>query len=163
MDTLLNPISWSAYLEILTVLAIAYYAFIGWKYYRHEIKALLARISGRKEDDRSLPAALQYTVEAEPSTRHQHDPEPGGTVHDEPPTGARKKLRESLTACISLAGNELYAPEALIPKLRKILHGYPDIAATPERGEINALIVRECEKTGTALLSESDVDLWWSA
>jgi hypothetical protein len=165
MNKLLNPISWSAYLETVAVLAIAYYVFIGWKYYRPEISQLIARISGQKGASRELPAALQYQSEGAPETAAPHrafqaEGRPG--VYEEALLN-QQELANELTQCIASATDKPFAPAILIPKLKKILNDYPDIAATTVREEINALIVRECEKTGTALLSESEVDMWWSA
>ncbi|RKR82067.1 hypothetical protein BDD43_2234 [Mucilaginibacter gracilis] len=165
MNKLLNPISWSAYLETVAVLAIAWYAFIGWKYYRHEIRELIARISGQKDDSRELPAALQYQSEADADATAAQSAIPAEqaqSIYEEPLLN-QDELAQELTRCISEATDKPYAPASLIPKLKKILNDYPDVAATPDRDEINALIVRECERTGTALLSESEVDMWWSA
>jgi len=166
MNKLLNPISWSAYLETIAVLAIAYYAFIGWKFYRPEINRIIDRLAGRNRNSRELPAALQYQgeenltsapVSNEPVHQEPHEPAVHTTI------GETYELAQQLTACIAEATDKPFAPAALIPKLKKILNDYPDIAAIADREEINALIVRECEKTGTALLSESEVDMWWSA
>jgi hypothetical protein len=164
MNKLLNPISWSTYIETIAILAIAYYAFIGWKYYRPEFQKLLARISGSKDGERQLPEALQYRDEgpsAAPAMERVPDEQRPGFY--EMPVSTHQELANELTACIASATDKPFAPTILIPKLKKILNDYPDVAATPERDEINALVVRECERTGTALLSESEVDLWWSA
>jgi len=48
----------------------------------------------------------------------------------------------------------------LIPQLKQILWEYESIAAL-DRSAINHLVVNECEKTGTALLTEEEVDQWW--
>ncbi|MES2376064.1 MAG: hypothetical protein V4553_05785 [Bacteroidota bacterium] len=165
MNTLLNPISWSAYLETVAILAIAYYAFIGWKYYHPEITKLIDRLSGRNTNTRELPEALQYQSEASPeipaAERVFPTNQPPGFYEE--PLLSQFELANELTECIASATDKPFAPAILIPKLKKILNDYPDVAAIPEREEINALIVRECEKTGTALLSESEVDMWWSA
>lgn len=165
MNKLLNPISWSAYIETLAVLAIAYYAYIGWTYYRPELQRLFARISGKPDEERQLPEALQYRDEdpsATPATERAF-PEEQQPGFYEAPVSTHQELANELTACIASATDKPFAPAILIPKLKKILNDYPDIAATPERDEINALVVRECERTGTALLSESEVDMWWGA
>lgn len=162
MNRLLNPISWSAYLETLGVLAIAYYAFIGWKFYRPEIDKIIARLKGERHDANLLPPVLQYQADETVPTPVAGNRETEIADYEEP-FGAVHDLGQALTNCINAASGKAYATQALIPQLKKILNDYPDIAATPERDEINALIVRECEKTGTALLSESEVDLWWSA
>lgn len=168
MNKILNPIGWSAYLETITILAFVYYLFIGWKYYRPEIDRFVARLKG-DTGEKEVPPVFQYQAEAMAERSAEQSitsPEPNRTdeiAEYEEPNGAVHDLGQSLTACITEASGKPFAPAILIPKLKKLLNDYPDIAASHERDEINALIVRECEKTGTALLSESEVDMWWSA
>jgi len=169
MNKLLNPISWSAYLESIAVLAIAYYAFIGWKYYRPQINKIVDRLKGESGDTTQIPQVLQYdardhaasTVSPEATQPASHEGTEIAAYHE--PAGALRDLGQALIAEIGEAGGKPYAPAALIPRLKKILKDYPVVSASHQRDEINALIVRECEKTGTALLSESEVDMWWSA
>jgi hypothetical protein len=165
MNKLLNAISWGAYMGTIVFLTLAYYAFIGWKYYRHEISKLIARLSGNTGDNREMPAALIYRDEAENNSlvvRQADARHPQEACYKEF-TGAIYDLAQQLKTTIGLATGQPFNPARLLPKLKKILNDYPDIAATPDRAEINLLIVRECEKTGTAPLSESEVDKWWSA
>jgi len=165
MNKLLNSISWTTYLETVAALAIAYYAVIAWKFYRPEIQKLIGRISGRQDNGRYLPEALHYQEEQAPHAAAAENGFPTDQQHSSLQTGnpAQTDLEHELTECIEAAAEKPFAPAILIPRLKKILNDYPDVAALPERDSINALIVRECERTGTALLSESEVDLWWSA
>lgn len=168
MNKLLNPISWSAYLEIAAILTIAYYAYISWKYYRPEIDQFFARLKGETSEKESR-AILQCHPEAvaerisEPSTAVPAPDRATGIANYKERLGAVRDLGVALADYIHEASGKPYAPATLIPKLKKLLNDYPDVAASHERDEINLLIVRECEKTGTALLSESEVDMWWSA
>lgn len=164
MNKLLNNISWGTYLETFAFIAVAYYAYIGWKYYRPEIRQLINRLTGHKHERNALPTALQYQAEEtlQPETTHTElstDYEQTGS----PFQGSTRSLANRLTECIDQAADEPYAPATLTSQLKKILNDYPDIAATTDREAINALVANECEKTGTALLSESEVDTWWSA
>lgn len=173
MNKLFHAITWGNYLETLALVAIAYYAWIGWAYYRADIQKLIARLRGEDPDEHTLPEALRYPEEQErpghlniimdgPDASHsQSAHEYEGTEHNSNP--ALQALRQQLSACIRSVADKPFAPAVLIPKLKKILNDYPDIAATPERELINGYIVRECEETGTALLSDSEVDSWWSA
>jgi hypothetical protein len=165
MNKLLNPISWSAYLETVAVLAIAFYAYIGWKYYSPEIGRLLARISGKADDGKELPDALRYqdeeqeeAVAAVPFTAGDEQM----AVSDES-TAEYEEVAQELHKMIESATGKPYAPAALIPRLKKILNDYPRVADTADRKKINALIVLELERTGTALLSEEVVDQWWES
>lgn len=169
MNHLLNPISWSTYLETIAVLAIIYYAFIGWKYYRQDIIQLFVRLTGKKEEQQQLTVTLQNQGE---DTVEANQPD-GNPVYDQQPeiqtttaddfSGPAADLAQTLKDAIREAAARPYAPVLLINQLKRILNDHPDIAASPEREKINALIIQECEKTGTALLSESEVDVWWSA
>lgn len=165
MEHLLNNTTWKQYLYTALAAAVIYYAVIAWRYYRHEIKQLIARLSGKTDAPEERPAVLQYPTEKTkpqqvnpavifPAEAYSQELPFGGTAND---------LARQLRQCIDDAVEGPFAPQLLIPTLQKILHDYPDVAATNDREKINALIVSECENTGTALLSESEVDLWWSA
>jgi hypothetical protein len=165
MNKLLNPISWSSYLETITVLAIAYYAYIGWKYYRPEIDKLINRISGRSNDLQEIPDALRYQGEKQEEPVAAIAPQASyeQISNVDEPTAEFEELSQELNRIIESATDKPFAPASLISRLKKILNDFPEVAATTDREKINALIVRECERTGTALLSESEVDMWWSA
>ncbi|MEO3404982.1 hypothetical protein AAFN85_13835 [Mucilaginibacter sp. CAU 1740] len=163
MNHLLHQITWHQYLTATFTAAIVYYVFIGWKYYRSEISLIFNLLTGKKDDRNELPAALQYQGEENQSAEIPSTAIPAfEKQEDEPFQGAARSLANRLTGCIDEAADEPFAPDKLIIKLKKILNDHPDVAATPEREAINALIVSECEKTGTALLSRIEVDMWWS-
>lgn len=159
MNKLFNSISWSTYLETIAVLTIAFYALVAWKYYRSEINGLLSRIQGKTDDNRHVTSALLYDEDkgAEDHDKDLQMVSQSGAIH------ASLDLGQRLRDCIGSAKGKPFSPAILIPQLKRILNDFPDIASTPDRELINGLIVAECEKTGTALLSESEVDLWWSA
>ena len=71
-------------------------------------------------------------------------------------------LGGQLRACIARAADQPFAPASLIAQLKQILKQHTALAPD-ERPAINHLVVSECEKTGTALLTEEEVDQWWSA
>jgi hypothetical protein len=50
----------------------------------------------------------------------------------------------------------------LVSQLKQILKQHTALTVA-ERPVINHLVVNECEKNGTALLTEEEVDQWWSA
>lgn len=165
MEHLLNNTTWKQYLYAALAAAVFYYAFIAWKYYRHEIKQLIARLSAKADAPEERPAVLQYPTEkTEPQQVNPAVILPEEAFSQKLPfSGTANDLARQLRQCIYDAAEEPFAPQLLIPTLQKILNDYPDVAATTDREKINALVVSECENTGTALLSESEVDLWWSA
>ncbi|MDO3641245.1 hypothetical protein [Mucilaginibacter sp. L3T2-6] len=145
----------------MTVLNIAYYLWIGASFYSDELRSLLNRLNGRENAANELPAALRYqeseadcpaSAAAVNSENRQQQEIPSDTDH----------LTGRLKACIAIASEKPFAPAVLIPQLKKILQEHPALAASAERPAINELIVNECEKTGTALLTEEEVDQWWS-
>ncbi|RFZ92846.1 hypothetical protein D0C36_15760 [Mucilaginibacter conchicola] len=164
MNSILNGISWTLYFTTCFIAALAGYAFIAWKYYRTEIRDILNRLSGKTDRAGELPAALQYQPEEQlPTEKSGTTDNTQEAIAEEEFKGPVRSLAVRLHACIDEASDEAFAPAMLIPKLKKLLNDYPDVAFTPEREKINALIAGECERTGTALLSESEVDTWWSA
>ncbi|MFD0765412.1 hypothetical protein ACFQZI_11160 [Mucilaginibacter lutimaris] len=165
MNNLFENISWENYLFFTGTLGIATYALIGWKYYRKEITKIIGRLSGMQADSKDIPAALQYQA---PESADKAIPD-RPTFPEEiiwKPDNFSVEVRElakRLLSCINEATGKPYDPSALIPRLKYILNDFPEVAASREREDINAFIVRECENTGTALLSDSEVDRWWSA
>jgi len=61
---------------------------------------------------------------------------------------------------IKRAADKPFAPDELIPQLQLILQE-PQTFSDAEKAAISHLIVAECENTGTALLTEEEVDAWW--
>ncbi|MFB9843972.1 hypothetical protein [Mucilaginibacter ginsenosidivorans] len=164
MDNLLNPFSWSAYLGTLTLLALAYYAFIARKYYSREIIRLIGRIGQRGVTGQQLPDALRYQAGTGADEQAESSTASAGPVQAAAgPRSATDVLARQLTDCIASAAGMAFSPGTLASRLKTILNCYPHIMAAKERAQVNALIVRQCEETGTALLSESEVDTWWDA
>ncbi|TWR26818.1 hypothetical protein FPZ42_07205 [Mucilaginibacter achroorhodeus] len=165
MSHLFDHISWNTYMATVGLCGVAWYAFVAWRYYREEITKLIRKFTGNHDHANHLPEALIY----EPETQEAVDPQFPEKIPEEATwkphvfKGESKTLADRLRAYIRAANGQKYDPQKLVPQLKKILNDFPDIASTPERDQINDLIVRECEDTGTALLSKSEVDAWWSA
>jgi hypothetical protein len=166
MEHLFNNVTWKQYLNAALVATVIYYGFIAWKYCSFEIKRLIARLNGKTGNPHHLPPVLQYQEDIIADTSGPAGPAfPEGEIYSQelPFSGQANDLARQVSACIDEAAEKPFDPALLIPKLRKILNDYPDVPATTDREKINALVVSQCENTGTALLSESEVDLWWSA
>jgi len=157
MNHLLHQISWHQYLTVALLAAIIYYLFVILRFYRPELQNLQRHISGDQPGEQLQ--ALQYRADEEATEAapvHGQTEEP---YHEERITNT-DILKGKLKACIIKAADKPFAPDLLIPRLKKILQEYQDIAAS-ERPAINYLVVNECERTGTALLTEEEVDQWW--
>lgn len=159
---MLHHITWHQYFSAIIVIAIIYYLWVILRCYRPEIQKFGNRFRPKSED---LPNALQYQ-EAEPADTHKYQTENTAAVAPEKMETEdfpedTETITSQLKAVIQSAAAKPYAPAALIPQLKKILQSFPDIGASPYREAITELVVQECEKTGTALLTEDEVDQWW--
>jgi len=157
MNHLLHQISWHQYLIVAFVAAIIYYLVVTLRYYRPELQNLQRRVNGDKRGEQLQ--ALQYQpaeeeVKAAPSQDLKEQP-----YHEEAITDT-DILAGKLKASIIKAADKPFAPAILIPQLKQILQERRHITAS-ERTVINRLVVDETEKTGTALLTEEEVDQWW--
>jgi hypothetical protein len=72
-----------------------------------------------------------------------------------------EELIDQLLACIKGAQGKPFASAVLLPQLQKLYREYPALKHSAHRPAINELLVAECERTETALLSEAEVDQWW--
>jgi hypothetical protein len=157
MNHLLHQISWHQYLTVALLAAIIYYLLVILRFYRPELQNLHRHISGDKPGEPLQ--ALQYQPDEEAIK--------AAPVHDQTKEPYREEvitdtdiLAGKLKACIAKAADKPFAPAILIPQLKKILQEHQPIAASA-RPAINRLVVGECEETGTALLTEEEVDQWW--
>jgi hypothetical protein len=157
MNHLLNQISWHQYLTISLLAAVIYYLMVILRCYRPELQNLQRRISGDKPGERLQALQYQPAEEESPSSPVQS---PDQRPHQGEIISNTDYLTGELKACIAKAADKTFAPAILIPQLKQILQKYQSIAAS-ERPVINYMLVNECEKTGTALLTEEEVDQWW--
>jgi hypothetical protein len=163
MNHLFQDICWTAYLSGMIILFLAYYLFIGARFFAGDLRDLFNRLTGHKAGTGGLPAVLQYQEQGTRDEIAATTPVDGNSrqVREAPTDTDHLSIR--LKACISTAADKPFAPAVLIAQLKRLLQEHYALAASAERPAINALIVNECEKTGTALLTEEEVDQWWSA
>ena len=166
MRNLLNDISWHIYLETSGTLIIIYYAYISWKYYRFRFEALYRRFTGTADNTDNLPGVLQYQ-EDQAETGISEITKQGfaneQSLKQESFNEGAKVLAETLRAAIEMKSFDAYNLNELRSLITNILKDFPEVGYTPDRKRINAFIILLCEKTGVALLSEMEVDQWWTA
>jgi len=162
---MLHHITWHQYFTAAIIMAVVYYLWVLIRCYKPELKKLTSRISGNNPDQ--ALKQLQYrgpklepAVPPQPA-RAQTAGQPVEQQDIEQYPAGTEALTSQLRSVIQAAASKPYAPAVLIPQLKKILLDFPGIAASPYRDAINEFIVGECEKTGTALLTEDEVDQWW--
>jgi hypothetical protein len=161
MNTLFNAISWTRFAELLALALIIYYALVGLRCYRPEITNLFRNgsLKAATKDQSNPFMALQQDAEtgsSKPANIFQHFEGP-----DEKDLETQA-LIAGLRAQIAEFSEQPYQPAAVPPKLKTILRKYQHLKNSASRAAINELIVAECEKTGIALLTEEEVDQWWS-
>ena len=159
MNHLFQGITWLRYAELLAFALIIYYLYVGLRYYRADIAKLLRpsrRPLASAQQEHQLPQAsdMEYPDAVLASVHRREDP------RGESPTEA-EALTTALLASIAESSGRAYEPALTAQKLKTILLGYPGLRRSPQRGQINRLIVAECKKTGIGQLSEEVVDQWW--
>ncbi|MGY4538195.1 hypothetical protein ACVW0P_002615 [Mucilaginibacter sp. UYNi724] len=156
--TFLHQISWHQYLVAALVAAIIYYFIIILRNYRPELQSLRRRITEDSEADQLQ--ALRYKPEEEGGVKTGQLPDAAIQPEKQEAVTDTDILAGKLKACIASAADKPFAPAILIPRLKIILKEYQHLSAS-DRGAINRLVASESEKTGTALLTEEQVDQWW--
>jgi hypothetical protein len=158
---MLNHLSWTSYLESAILLLVIYYAIIGARFYAYDLSRLFRPGLVKNQPAQSLPAALVYEgpKNEEMDFKLPGHPDPDN-LPDDSITEADNIIR-SLKECVSAASIKPYAPAALIPQIQKIFKEHAALKKSRHRPAINELVVAECERTGTALLTDDEVDQWW--
>jgi hypothetical protein len=159
---MLHHITWHQYLTGIVLAAVIYYIVIILRCYRPELQRIIKQLNGNRETG-NLPEALQYPDEAEqPAAETAHAVNfSGQPEYRQEPLTAYDHLAAKLKACIAKAADKPFAPAIFLPQIKTILKARPETNGAINRQAINEFIVNECEKTGTALLTEDEVDQWW--
>jgi hypothetical protein len=161
MNHLLHSISWHHYLAVVVVAAIIYYLIVILRYYGPEITNFFRNgsLKAAAKEQSNPFMALQQDTESDDSKQ------PGIYQYIE---GRDVKDLEAQTLIVGLRAQiaefsgQPYQPAAVPPRLKAIIRNYRHLKNSLQRAAINELVVAECEKTGIALLTEDEVDQWWS-
>jgi hypothetical protein len=151
---MLKAISWPDYFEALGITTIIYYGLILLKFYQAEVLALFSRKSSPVSQAAAAVPAFAENVEETAATIED--------AEDETTSQIDALIGELKTCIAAAASKDTITPAVLLAQLKKIIHSYPDLAASPHRAAINELLVSECEKASVALLTEDEVDGWWA-
>lgn len=158
---MLSHLSWTSYLEIVVSLLIVYYAYILLRYYREELINILP--NGRRQHYNSNPLAALSENEPLLSEVAENPLRSSSNPDNQPDDSLAESddLIRQLKQCIQVASEKPFSPAPLVTQLKKIVQTGTSLQHSPHRPAINELIVAECERTGTALLTEEEVDQWW--
>ena len=102
---------------------------------------------------------------AQPDDTDTGSPAPGYLDPDNLPDDSITQadtLMKLVKNCIAAASDEPYARIVITRHIKKIFKEHTSLKNSPHRPAINELVVAECKKTGTVLLTEDEVDQWWS-
>lgn len=159
MNHFFQNITWLHYAELLVLALLAYYLYVGLRWYRAEITRLF-KMSGP-----SQVAGLPVQPLVQISDAQDAEAEPmsveAGRPHLQESLDDNDMLTTSLLATIAESSSGACAPLVTMEKLKAILSHYPQLRNSPRRTAINRLLVAECKKNGIAQLSEEVVDGWW--
>jgi hypothetical protein len=161
MNTALNHLSWSMYLQSIAIGLLIYYIIIGLKYYRTEIQALYDRFYKKAAREDRLPEALIYQEEDNATDPALLEDEVSYVAEADEDMEQTEEFIRRFKKLVAQAADKSYAPATLIHSLQILFTEYPQIKNSPHRTAISELIANECEQTGTAQLSEDVVDAWW--
>lgn len=155
---MLNNISWTDYIMAVGIALVIYYLFIGLKYYSEDIKDLL---SGKR----------RFKLKPAPSVAHNRQHEQDVKSGPEEFTGYENSRDDEfmelehligrLKTIIEDASRRKMVPQEFKQYLTMILKEYPSIKDSPLRSSVNEMIISECQKYGTVILNEEEMDSLW--
>lgn len=155
-----NP--WAVYSGIITSALSIYYIFVGWKYFRTEIKnLLLGRIKKRKLDSDTLLKEIKNASHSSQQDEEIIEDEQQPEWQTEEMFTRVEKLFEHLTTEIEEAHQKNYDRQDLIQMLQIILKDYQMLKRSPFQFAVNNRIDAECAKYGSIHLSEGDKGEVW--
>jgi hypothetical protein len=158
---MLNHLSWTSYSEIIIFLLVIYYTFIGIRFYGSAIKGLLG-LSPKNGNTQQLPEQLIYQEASTPVNNLPEEVSYASGSYPDDDIREADELIASAKNSIAEASEKAFAQERLIAGLKNIFKTHKSLKTSPHRSAINELVVTECERTGTAGLTEEEVDQWWS-
>ncbi|WP_234672695.1 hypothetical protein [Dyadobacter sp. CY261] len=155
-----NP--WAVYARILAGGLLIYYIFVGWKYFRADIKHLLGSRAKKRQSNSNAPIRKVKETSG-PGPQHEEVLEEAQQVwQDEEMSFKVDKLLEHLTEEIQEAHQKNYDKQDLIQMLQIILKEYSVLKGTAFQSEVTNLIDTECAKYGSIHLSKGDKREVWN-
>lgn len=154
-----NP--WTAYAVVLAVAILIYYTFVGWKYYKREIRSLF---KDKTKNPHAGPSSKGYQLRLSRHEEQEAD-HSGGTEQaasqDEALFTQVQALEEHLITEIEEAHQKGYNKQDLIQMLQMILKEYGAMKGTSFQYTVNKRIDAECAKYGLLHLNEDDKGEVW--
>lgn len=153
-------ISWGNYIVVVVLLLASWYLFVGLRFYFDDIKEIVT--GKRKLQFRRLGHPNYQEPQSELNyldfeiTTSESEPAGSDTIFQEV-DGLVKRLKNVITD----ATQRKLIKQEFQDNMRLALTAYPLLRDSPYRSSVDELIVSECEKQGSILLSLQEVEALW--
>lgn len=154
----MTDISWKDYMMVVAISAAIYYLFVGLRYFSPELKAL---VSPSRGSGGTFGIPDRHAVEILPEEEEPQDRIASIETFTNDDLAEVEALIERLKQAISCSPADKVEKPELEHCLRLMFSEYPGIRNSPLRFSINELAATECEKYGTAPLSQDEVEMLW--
>jgi hypothetical protein len=158
-----HHISWTGYLEALTLLLVIYYGYIFTKFYLPEYRGRLMKEVDSRTAEEAIPAEL-LAAEPQATRAFQNEDDFEQQLHyqqSQQTMNDADLLLGRAKQAIDIAAKRPYSPERTITELREICIEFSALKGSPYLPGIAEVISLKCEETGTATLTEEEVSAWW--
>ncbi len=159
---MLTGISWNNYIDVVVLLSIVWYLFVGLRYYFEDIKDLVTgkrKLQFRSIVGKPIPK-LGYDFDYQKSDEILNAPVEFETVN--PVFNEVEDLTARLKNAITDATQKKLVKNEFEDRLRFILKEYSSLRDSPFRPSLNELIVSECERQESVLLTLEEVEALWN-
>ena len=153
-------ISWGNYTVVVVLLLVSWYLFIGLRFYFAEIKEIVEgkrklQFRGAIGESSAASDFDSRHLDFESTTSESESAESNTIFHEV--DGLVKRLKN----VISDATQKKLVKQEFEDSMRSALLAYPLLRDSPYRSSVDELIVSECEKQGSILLTQQEVEALW--
>ncbi|TDE10720.1 hypothetical protein [Dyadobacter psychrotolerans] len=163
---------WTDYLKVVAPLLVAYYLFVGLKFYRQDMIAWFAS-KRNPPHPKNLPEELPrdpgfntdlLTGPPNPNQipDHEQDHQTLPVWYNEQTLHQLLLLEDQLADLFHTAQQEKFSHPQLLQKLKSHLKVYADLSSPPLMLTVNTIIEAACQQNGLIQLSADDKVLIWN-
>ena len=152
-------LSWANYLVVITLLLAIYYTLIGIRFYSRELQHLWSRFRKpalKFASDKNISGSEFLDMQLE---QYSFENTPEQPITN--PLQEVEQLSSLFQEALTQATSELFSKEAFIQLLRPVLKLHPSLNEAPIKSTVQDLIISECEKNGTIVLSKEEINELW--
>lgn len=152
---MLSSISWSQYIAVLTVLLIGYYLYVGYRYYRWELLAIVG--IKKVEPSTTTITAADFKQQITSENHADYLPKEIGEIDLSPVISS---FQDELTAYLQEA-SKYSEKNDLFNSLKQIFIKYPVLKDADSRIELDRFILNTVQKHCTDEISINDIQQLW--